>query len=71
MQLTPEEFLVWKKAEVTEAVFDLLKQRIDSAIFELVRDAGKDSQRDRYMVGYITAMRDVLNTSFEDTQEEV
>lgn len=46
-----------------------LQERANILIEELQEQAGVDSGRDRYIAGYLAAVKDILNTTYEEIEE--
>lgn len=68
--MTREEFADWKKHPVTKQVFEGLRERERDKAEELIQSAGIDSQQDRYLSGYIAALRDFYLIEAEDGDTE-
>lgn len=68
--ITPDDFLAWKEDQVTKLVLQVVAQRIDNQVERLAISAGLDPSQDRFNVGYIAALRDILNIGMQDAQEE-
>lgn len=67
--ISEKDFMNWKQDAVTEAFFGVIKDRVDEAMYILSRSAGINPNDDNFYRGMILAFRDVLETSFEETQE--
>ena len=65
-----QDFLNWKQDPVTKVVFDAIEDKMEKYKEILVEDAGKEPDSDRFMCGYIRACNDVLNTEYEQTEED-
>jgi hypothetical protein len=70
VELTKSDFLEWKKQDVTTLFFRVLQDRLSVTIDYLSYNAGKDQYEDAKLSGYIQACRDVLNTSFEEVNND-
>lgn len=68
--MTKQEFLDWRRSEVTQTVFAMLEDRIDGLQEELGVQAGVDPLQDRSKVGAIQALKDILAITMEDISEE-
>jgi hypothetical protein len=66
MQVTKDEFQQWKDSPVTEEVLELICDRIEDAKEILAASAGNDPLNDRFYVGMIRALREVLEISYEE-----
>lgn len=64
------EFADWKKHPITERIFDILRQREKDMIGELSVAAGLHPPTDRFMAGYIAAIRDVFLMDWEDSKDD-
>lgn len=63
--MTKQEFLDWKASHVTKEIFRGLQERSDYLKEELATTAGSDQWEDRFKVGYIAGIKDILNTEWE------
>jgi len=63
---TASEFADWKKHPVTARVFAGLREREASVVERLAISAGVDPAEDRYLSGYVSALRDMYQISVED-----
>jgi hypothetical protein len=68
MSITKDSFRDWKSNSVTKAVFNELNVRIQGVKDELSGNAGIDIRTDRYRVGYIQALIDLLNIQFDEVE---
>lgn len=66
MNLTKEEFQDWKQSTATEAVFEIVINRIEDCKDMLAESAGVDPGQDRFFAGMIRAFREVLAVNWED-----
>ena len=66
MNLSKEEFQDWKQSPATEAVFEIVVNRIEDCKDMLAESAGVDSSQDRFFAGMIRAFREVLAVNWED-----
>lgn len=64
------EYVDWKSNPVTEEVFEELSQRVEGLKAELAGSAGLDPLFDRFRAGAIQAFTDVLNTSYEEAEND-
>lgn len=64
--MTKEEWVEWKSMPVTEEFFARVQERIQDSLDILAETAGIDSVNDSFHRGFITALREVLNTTVED-----
>lgn len=65
MQITYDDYIMWKSHPVTEAIKASYVERIEEIKSELAGSAGVDSLHDRFRAGYIQAIIDVNNVDFE------
>lgn len=63
--MTKKDAIDWKQHPVTQEVFRLLRERIQSLEQELGMSAGIDPLKDRYLVGAIAAHKDVILLDFD------
>lgn len=68
--MTREEFADWKKHPVTKQVFAGLQEREQEKAEELIQSAGIAPLQDRYLSGYIAALRDFYLIEAEDGDTE-
>lgn len=68
--MTKQEFLDWRRSEVTQTVFAILQDRIDGLQEELGVQAGVDPLQDRSKVGAIAALKDILAITIDDISED-
>jgi len=68
MAITKEQFVIWKQDQVTQAVFESIKEQIEGIKEILADSAGTDDRADRYLTGMIKAFRNVLDTEVEEVQ---
>jgi hypothetical protein len=62
-----QEFSDWKKHPITQAAFEILKEREEAMLARIVNgNAGLDPLQDRWEAGYIAAVRDLTLISVED-----
>ena len=66
MQVTKQEFIDWKHNPVTTEIFEMIKDRVEESAYILTSSAGLDPANDRFYVGLIHAMNDLLNITYED-----
>lgn len=66
MNLSKEEFLEWKQSQSTQAVFEIVINRIEDCKDLLAESAGVDPGQDRFISGMIRAFREVLAVNWED-----
>lgn len=64
------EFADWKKHPITEKVFNEFKAREGAMTLQLSLSAGEHPPTDRYLVGYIAALRDVFLMEWEDSKDD-
>jgi hypothetical protein len=64
--MTKEDFVLWKDQDVTVRVFELLLDRRENAVNQLALGAGVDSTQDRFLVGYIAGLDELLNMTTEE-----
>lgn len=64
------EFADWKKHPITELVFDVLREQEQRKVHELSVVAGTHPPSDRYLAGYIAALRDVFLMDVEDIKND-
>jgi hypothetical protein len=62
---TKSEFIDWKHNLVTQSIFANLQSRVDEMKEYLAASAGVDARQDAIYVGYILAVKDMLNIEFE------
>ena len=68
--ISTSDFSNWKQDGVTEAVMTALFNRVELCKEHLAVNAGLDSNEDNRIRGYIQALRDMLQISFDDVQED-
>lgn len=68
MIITVPDFHDWKSQPVTKAFFVDLDSRIQDVAGELADTAGIDSLLDRFRVGYIQAIRDIIAVGHGDVE---
>lgn len=64
------EFADWKKHPITEKVFEHLRNREQQMVAELSVSAGIHPPTDRFLSGYIAALRDVFLVDMEDVKND-
>ena len=69
MDVTVEDFVMWKAHPVTRLVFQQLNERRESIKEYLVATAGDDPKHDAVQRGYAQAIQDLLTIEFGDTQD--
>ena len=60
----------WQDQEVTRAVKQTIREKIDELAEYLSKNAGENPDEDRKMVGGIAAYRHLLEIEFDLTEEE-
>ena len=60
----------WQDQEVTRAVKQAVREKIDELAEYLSKNAGENPDEDRKMVGGIAAYRHLLEIEFDLTEEE-
>lgn len=68
--MTKQEFLDWRRSEVTQTVFAMLYDRVEGLQEELGVQAGVDPLQDRTKVGAIQALKDILAITMDDISED-
>lgn len=68
MIITYKDFVDWKSNPTTKAVFAEMDNMIQGVAGELADTAGNDSLLDRFRVGYIQAIRDILAISASEME---
>lgn len=68
--ITQDDFKDWLSQPVTKAVFEAVQLKIDGLKSELAGSAGLDTRNDGIKVGAISAFVDILDTSFEEVQND-
>lgn len=68
--MTKDQWLAWVDAPQTQEVFYEIRQLIAEGMEELAQSAGTDPIRDRYIVGKIRGLRDVLDLAPEEDVPE-
>jgi hypothetical protein len=66
--LDKEDFLEWKKLDVTKLVFASIVERIKDGMDELSVSAGVDQLQDRFKAGMLHAYRQILDMSIDETE---
>jgi len=69
--ISATDFATWKAEPVTKAFFEVVQGRIEEAKELLSTSAGADPLYDRWLVGFISSNRDILNVKFDDDDREV
>jgi hypothetical protein len=69
--ISTSDFNNWKQDSVTEAFMQVVYERMEDCKNHLSVTAGLDSIEDNKTRGYLLALRDILQLSFDDVQEEV
>ena len=64
--MTKEEFQNWKESALTQEILQHIRELIEEGKEELADVAGSDPIRDRYVVGKIRGLREILEISIED-----
>lgn len=70
MTIQKEDFMDWVKQPVTKVIMKVLSERIRDREFELGMRAGSDPLSDRYTVGGIAALRELIQINWEDLEGE-
>lgn len=68
--MTKQDFVAWKNNPVTKQVFAGLREREQDKAEDLIQAAGLDPLQDRYLSGYIAALRDFYLIEAEDGDAE-
>lgn len=68
--MTKQEYLDWKSSPATQEVFTEIRSRVSGLKDELAGSAGDDSSLDRWRVGAIQAFTDILNTTYEEANQD-
>lgn len=68
--VTKESFRDWKSNPVTKAVMSTIEDRIRNIEVELGMSAGQEPLSDRFKSGAICGYRDLVNITFEETQDD-
>lgn len=66
--MTKDEFQNWKESAITQEILQHILQLIEEGKEELADMAGSDPIRDRYVVGKIRGLREILEISIEDPE---
>lgn len=66
MNVSYEDFKLWKTEPVTEAYFSACIERIEEAKDILSVEAGINPDKDNYFRGFIQAYREMLDFRVED-----
>lgn len=64
------EFADWKQHPITKRVFEALRQKEIIIMDKLAGSAGEHPPTDRYLVGYIAAVRDFYLIDVEDAKDD-
>ena len=67
--MSKSEFVDWKSHPITKQVFSHLREREDMIKETLVISAGQDSTADRFLVGYVSALRDFYLIDMAEGEE--
>lgn len=68
--LTKEQFNTWQNDAVTLAFMDSVKQLEKNTTEQLIANKREDALSDDFYKGAIAALRDLLNTSFEEVSND-
>lgn len=68
MIVTIKDFIDWRSAPVTKAIFAELDKRIQDVAGELAISAGIEPTTDRYRAGYIQGLRDAMSVDAEEVE---
>lgn len=67
--MTKDDFVNWKNNEVSRLVFAMQRDLIERTQDTLGGSAGLDPLQDRFLVGYIKGLQEILNASVEEVGE--
>ena len=66
--MTKDEFQNWRESAITQEILQYIHNLIEEGKEELADMAGSDPIRDRYVVGKIKGLREILDISIEDPE---
>lgn len=66
--MTKEDFVRWKQDG--KEVFNVIRNEIRVIEYQLAREAGVDSQTDRFKAGMINGMERVLDIEWEEESDQ-
>lgn len=69
MAITLSDFNNWKQDEVTRTFFGTVNVRIYEKMSELTGFARSDIDQVNWTRGYLTALQEILETSFDEVQD--
>lgn len=64
--ISKDEFLQWKSNNVTQLLFEHLKEMIEEGSYVIAHRTEPDELQDFLIRGKIIAFEDILNISFEE-----
>ena len=64
--MTKEEFSEWKQASQTKEILEIVRQYARRIEIVLAREAGLDPLSDRFKVGVLAGLDELLNIEWED-----
>lgn len=68
--MTHDDFISWKNSPVTQVLFAMFHDRIEQTREVLGNAAGIDVLQDRFFVGYIKGLEEILNSRLEAVEGE-
>lgn len=69
MEISKEDFALWKDHPITQAYFEACAERIEDAKEILCRSAGMDNANDNFYRGFVTAYLEMIE--FRVDEQEV
>lgn len=68
--ISSKDFDLWLTDPVTVAFMNVIKQRIIDSSNYLSYNAGTDTNMDNFLRGFIAGQREVLEVSFEESEND-